>query len=135
MNQINSSLEAMGVQQYLMAFLFLACYCLALSQFMGSRGRVYAALGALVAAIAFAALTDPWENGVLVVAFTLVVMGLFAGTVWALWAVFGWAHTHHVVVEEPAPAQSGDGLLRPLVAALAVLRRPGRLARAGHPQR
>jgi hypothetical protein len=135
MNQINTSLQAMGVEQYLMAFVFLASYSLALSQFIGSRGRLYAALAAVVSAIAFARFTDPWENGVLVIAFTLVAMGLFAGTVWALWAVFGWSHTHHVIVEEPLPAQSGGGTLRALAAALAVLRRAGTLARAGHPQR
>jgi len=84
---VSSSLEAMGIEQYLLAFLFLFSYAFALSEFTGARGRLYAALTALACAIAFAARTDPWEHGVLVVAFALVAMGLFTGTAWGLWAL------------------------------------------------
>src|SRR5258706_14391408 len=85
MQEISSSLKAMGVEQYLMAFLFLASYSTALSDFTGVRGRRHPSLAALVAATRFALLTDPWESGVLVVAFALVAPGLFAATAWTLW--------------------------------------------------
>ena len=87
MNEVSNSLHAMGVAQYLLAFLFLASYALALSEFCGVRGRCYAVLAAFTAAIAFAGLTDPWIDGVMVVAFALVAMGLFSGTAWGLWAL------------------------------------------------
>lgn len=98
----------MGVEQYLMAFLFLSSYSLALSHFTEARWRVYASAGAATAAIAFAALTNPWEHGVLVVAFTLIGLGLFAAAAWALWAVLGWLHAEPAGLHEPhnaAPAR------------------------------
>ena len=132
---VHSSLHNMGVEQYLLAFLFLASYAFALSEFMGRRGRLYAMLFAAAAAIGFAARTEPWEHGVLVVAFALVAMGLFAGTAWVLWAL---AERSRQVPPEagaaPLPAQSRDGHLPLRPAALAVPRRPGELAPAGDPR-
>lgn len=90
MNEVSQSLQTMGPHQYVAAFVFIASYALALSEFSGRRGRWIAAISAIATAIAFALLTDPWEHGVLVVAFALVAMGLFSGTVWLLWAAFGW---------------------------------------------
>jgi len=129
---LSQTLQSMDVQQYLMAFLFLGCYSMTLSQFIGERGRRWAVAGAATAAVAFVALCDPWEHGVLVVAFTLVAMGGFAAAVWLLWALFGWPeaqpsmlHETDLHVEEvhaPAPPHDWAGPL--VVALLAGLRRP-----------
>jgi uncharacterized membrane protein YedE/YeeE len=113
MNAVSDSLHAMGVEQYLLAFLFLASYSLALSEFSGTRGRACAALFALTAGVAFAALTDPWFHGVMVIAFALVGMGVFAGISWALWtfldrparAAVAAAVQQPEVIEEPAATE------------------------------
>jgi uncharacterized membrane protein YedE/YeeE len=99
-NEVSSSLENIGTAQYLMAFLFLGSYAFALGGFVGERGRRYAAAGAATAALAFALLNDPWEQGVLVVAAALVALGLFVGAVWLLWSLLGWPHVNGT---EPAP--------------------------------
>ena len=82
---VAGKLEAMKPEQYVLAFVFLGSYAFALGEFIGPRGRRIAVATALVAAAAFAGLTDPWELGVMVVAFALVGMGLFSGAVWLLW--------------------------------------------------
>jgi hypothetical protein len=87
MSDVGNSLQAMGAEQYLLAFVFLASYALAIGGFIGERGRRVAACAALLAAIIFAMLTDPWEQGVMLVTFALVGMGLFTGAAWGLWAV------------------------------------------------
>jgi hypothetical protein len=142
---LSQTLHAMNVRQYLLAFLFLGCYAMTLSQLIGTRGRHYAAAGAATAAIAFAALTDPWEHGVLVAAVALVAVGLFAGAAWALWALFGWPHDEHeawrhapheVVEETPVLGHAAPLAAAALAALLARLRRPGKLLmRAGEAQR
>jgi hypothetical protein len=137
MAAIGSTLDAMGVEQYLLAFLFLVSYTLALSDFIGARGRHYAVMGALTAAIAFAARTDPWMHGVLVVVVAVVAIGAFAGIVWGLWAAFGWPHSDGLAAEriEAPTAPSTDGTLSRGAAAAAVLHRPQKLAQAGETQR
>jgi hypothetical protein len=109
---VSNSLEAMGVEQYLAAFVFLACYSLALSQFCGRKGRTYAAVGTLLSAAAFVRFTTPWVHGVLVVAFTVIAIGGFAAAVWGLWALLGWDQPAHPLAREriAAPA-SMDGAL------------------------
>lgn len=76
--------RTMGPEQLLLALVFLACYPLALGEFATARGRVWAIASGLLAAIAFAALSRPWEGGVVLVACASVGMGLFTATVWAL---------------------------------------------------
>lgn len=132
MTAVGNTLQAMGVEQYLLAFLFLVSYTLALSDFIGVRGRHYAVMAAITAAIAFAARTDPWMHGVLVVVVAMVAIGAFAGLVWGLWAAFGWPHSDAPPVERgDAAAPQGDGS-RSLAAI--VLRRPGKLARTADSQ-
>jgi len=91
-SSVSNSLATMGVQQYLMAFLFLGSYTMALSQFSGGRGRAYAAACACASALRFVTLNDPWEHGVLVVAFGLVTVGGLAASVWVLWTFLCWQH-------------------------------------------
>jgi len=136
MTAVGNTLQALGVEQYLLAFLFLVSYTFALSDFIGVRGRHYAVMGAITAAIAFAARTDPWTHGVLVVVVAMVAIGAFAGIVWGLWAAFGWpqgeagAPVERVELAAPAPDDGHRSL------ATTVLRPPAELARTGdsHPQ-
>lgn len=83
-SEVNSSLQTMGLVQYLMALLFLMSYPLALTSFAGPRGRLYAGLLAAAAAIGFAGFTTPWEHGVLLVAMAVLAMGAFSAAVWLL---------------------------------------------------
>ena len=99
---VAGKLEAMKPEQYVLAFVFLGSYAFALGEFIGPRGRRIAVATAFVAAAAFAGLTDPWELGVMVVAFALVGMGLFSGAVWLLWKL---ASRWPVDIETPMTAR------------------------------
>jgi drug/metabolite transporter (DMT)-like permease len=90
MVDVANNLETMGPEQYVLAFVFIGSYAFALGEFVGARGRCVAIAAALLAAIGFSVLSDPWEEGVILVAFALVGMGLFAGAAWALWAAAMW---------------------------------------------
>jgi hypothetical protein len=111
---VAGKLEAMKPEQYVLAFVFLGSYAFALGEFIGARGRRIAIATALGAAAAFAGLTDPWELGVMVVAFALVGMGLFAGAVWLLWLV---ASRMPVEGRAPAPAAAKPAVSGPAPAA------------------
>ncbi|HEY2925282.1 hypothetical protein [Piscinibacter sp.] len=89
MNELDTSLHAIGPEQFVLAFAFLISYPLSLSSFAGLRGRRWAGLGAFAAAAGFAALTDPWMNGVLLLAVAVVGVGLFVAAVWAMSAMLG----------------------------------------------
>jgi len=139
-NAVSSSLDAMGLEQYLLAFLFLFSYAFALSDFTGTRGRLYAVLSALATAVAFALRTDPWESGVLVVAFALVAMGLFSAVVWGTWTLLerraGGSRiaTMQQAAEWPTPAPSAHAPLPLLAPAVAVSGRSGADARLRDPR-
>ena len=73
--------RTMGPEQLFLALVFLASYSLALGEFATARGRAWAVVSGLVAAGAFAALSHPWEGGVVLVACASVGMALFSATV------------------------------------------------------
>ena len=76
--------KTMGPEQLLLALVFLASYALALGEFATVRGRVWAVVTGLLAGAGFAAFSNPWPGGVMLVACASVGMGLFSATVWAL---------------------------------------------------
>ena len=76
--------RTMGPEQLFLALVFLASYSLALGEFATARGRLWSVVSGLVAAGAFAALSHPWEAGIVLVACASVGMALFSATVWAL---------------------------------------------------
>jgi hypothetical protein len=90
MAEVTRILETMGLEQCLLAFVFLGSYAGALGELAGGRGRRVCAITAFSAMVGFGALSDPWEHGVIVIAVALVGMGLFAGAVWALWTAVTW---------------------------------------------
>lgn len=76
--------RTMGPEQLFLVLVFLASYALALGEFATVRARRWAAGIGLCAAAGFAALSNPWEGGVVLVACASVGMGLFSAVVWAL---------------------------------------------------
>jgi hypothetical protein len=102
MNDIGSSLDAMDVEQYLFGFVFLMTYSIALSRWVGPRARGSAVVAALAAAGGFAAVTDPWEQGVLVMAGAVVAVGAMSAAAWLLCAVAERRHAVPMAVE-PQP--------------------------------
>lgn len=89
MGELHDSLRAMGFVQLLLTQLFLASYALALGGFTGPKGRLRAALAALLSAVAFVALSPRWEHGALLVALAVGGLGLFVATVALLSALLG----------------------------------------------
>jgi len=80
-------LEAMGPEQYFLAFIFIGSYAVAVGELAHARWRRMAALIGFASAVACTALSDPWEQGVILIALAFVGMALFAGLVWGVWAV------------------------------------------------
>jgi hypothetical protein len=84
MSELGDSLDRMSFTQLLLLFGFVTCYVLALGGLFGSVLRWRAALLALLQAVAFATLTDPWVHGALVVVFVVAGLGLFMMASWLL---------------------------------------------------
>ena len=93
--------RTMGPEQLLLALVFLASYSLALGEFATAKGRLWAVGFGLAAAGAFAALSHPWEAGIVLVACASVGMALFSATVWAL-SVATTERAARVVAQAPA---------------------------------
>ena len=81
---LQQSLAATGFPQLALAIFALACYCLMLNASLGARARVNSGAAALLAAIALAALTDPWMNGVILVAIGVAGVGVFVVAAWGI---------------------------------------------------
>ena len=86
---LQDSLAAMGFIELGFALLALCCYALAFNGALGLQIRTFAAGAAFAAAGAFAAFTDPWVHGVILIAIGIAGMGLFVAVVWAMSAVLG----------------------------------------------
>jgi len=84
MTELGDSLERMSFVQLLLLFGFVTCYVLALGGLFGATVRLRAAALALVQAVAFATLTDPWVHGALLVVFVVAGLGLFVMLSWLL---------------------------------------------------
>lgn len=86
---LQDSLAAMGFTELGLALAALGCYALAFNGGLALRVRLAAAGVAFLAAGAFAAFTDPWVHGIILIAIGVAGMGLFVAIVWALSAAFG----------------------------------------------
>ena len=84
MAQLGDSLASMNFMQLLLLFAFVTCYMLAVGGLLGPVWRRRFALLALVLAAGFAALTDPWVHGALLVAFVVAGLGGFVLLSWLL---------------------------------------------------
>ena len=81
---LQQSLAAMGFPQLALAIFALACYCLLLNASLGARARLTAGGAAALAAVALAALTEPWTNGVILVAIGVAGVGVFVVAAWGI---------------------------------------------------
>lgn len=84
MTDLADSLSRMTFMQLLLLFAFVTSYMLALGGLLRAAGRGWAALLALGLAAGFAALTEPWVHGALLVAFVVAALGLFVMFTWLL---------------------------------------------------
>ena len=77
--------RTMGPEQLFLALVFLASYSLALGEFADrARSPLVGRVRRWSRRAAFAALSHPWEAGIVLVACASVGMALFSATVWAL---------------------------------------------------
>jgi hypothetical protein len=90
MRDVTQILNAMGTEQCLLAFVFLGSYAFAMGELVEVRGRRIAVATAAAAALCFVVLSDPWEEGVMLVALAFVGMGLFSAAVWFVWRIAEW---------------------------------------------
>ncbi len=94
MDDILFTLNNLGLVQMVLAWLFVACYALALGGMLGAKGSLRAGLMAAVAAVAFSALSANWVHGALLVMFAIAGMGLFVATSWVLAHGIAWWLSH-----------------------------------------
>lgn len=87
MSELDKTLNQLTLEQHLLAAVFLLGYGTALGSMFGPTGRRRALLLAIMAAIGFAALTHPWEHGVLLVLCAIGGVGLFIAVASAFSAI------------------------------------------------
>ncbi len=102
MRDVVQVLRTMGSEQLFLALVFLASYSLALGEFATARGRVIAAAIACAAAAGFAAFSQPWEAGVVLLGFGFVGVAVFTATAWMLWMAAPRQASAQAVVQELA---------------------------------
>ena len=90
MDGILLTLNHLGLAQMVLAWLFVACYALALGGMLGPKGSLRAGLVAAVAAMVFSALSDEWVHGALLVLFAIAGMGVFVAASWMLTNGIAW---------------------------------------------
>jgi hypothetical protein len=128
MNELGDSLERMSFMQLLLLFGFVTTYVVAVGGLFGTTVRLRAAGLALLQAVAFAALTDPWVHGALLVAFVVAGLGLFVMLSWLLARMLG---PRPLPVDVPADAAGDTSMLPSQPQSLITTSRP-RPARPRH---
>ena len=88
MTDLGDSLQRMTFAQLALMFGFLTSYVLALGGMLSSAWRRHSAVLALVCAVGFAACTDPWVHGALLMVFVVAGLGLFVILSWLLARLF-----------------------------------------------
>ena len=127
MNELGDSLERMSFMQLLLLFGFVITYVVAVGGLFGTAVRLRAACAALVQALAFVALTDPWVHGALLVAFVVAGLGLFVMLSWLLARLLG---PRPLPAEAPADTASDTSTLPSLPQAPRAAPKLARRARA-----
>jgi hypothetical protein len=88
MTDLGDSLQRMTFAQLALMFAFLTSYVLALGGMLSTTWRRHCAVLALVCAVGFAACTDPWVHGALLMVFVVAGLGLFVMLSWLLARLF-----------------------------------------------
>jgi hypothetical protein len=108
---IRVSLDAIGFEQQMCLFVFIASYPLAIGGLLEGRTRRIAGFAAAGSMVGFAAMTDPWIHGVLLVAFFVAAVGLFIVSVCALHQLQRWVwppRLNMVPLQAELPLQMPD---------------------------
>ena len=87
MSELHQTLVQLTLTQHLLALVFLLSYGTALGSMFGPAGRLRALALALLTASGFAAVTHPWEHGVLLAICAIGGVGLFIAVAWTLSAI------------------------------------------------
>jgi hypothetical protein len=90
MDGILFTLKNLSLAQMVLAWLFVACYALALGGMLSTKGRWCAVGAAVVSSVSFAALSDDWVHGALLMLFAVGGMALFVITSWVLTYTSAW---------------------------------------------
>lgn len=90
MDGIQLTLKNLTFAQMVLAWFFVGCYSLALGGMLGPKGSLRSGGLALLAALSFAALSDNWVHGALLVLFAIAGMGLFVALSWAMASSASW---------------------------------------------
>jgi uncharacterized membrane protein len=107
------NLEILTPEQYVLAYVFLCSYALALGRLLERRGRLACAGIAAVAAVAFVARSAAWEPGVVAVAIALVGLGAVGASAWVFWTLANWHRPVHANALAPIPADVADDDIAP----------------------
>jgi hypothetical protein len=84
MGELNTTLHRLSLEQHMLAGIFLLGYGCALGSMFGPKARLRWALLASMAALAFAARTDPWQHGVLLVGGAMGSVAIFIALAWTI---------------------------------------------------
>ena len=84
MTDLGDSLQRMTFAQLALMFGFLTSYVLALGGMLSNAWRRHCGVLALLFATGFAAGTDPWVHGALLMVFVVAGLGLFVMLTWLL---------------------------------------------------
>lgn len=90
MDRVTENLNGMGLDQLMLALVFLASYAVALGKLTDARGRLYAAVVALLSAGGFVWMGSSWEGSVVLVAIASLGVGGAVGGAWLLWRAAMW---------------------------------------------
>lgn len=93
MDGIVVTLKNLTLAQMVLAWLFVACYALAVGGMLGAKGSLRSGSVAALSGVAFAALSDDWVHGALLMVFAVGGMALFVATSWALAHGLAWVLT------------------------------------------
>jgi hypothetical protein len=104
MDGILVTLKNLSFAQMVLAWLFVACYALALGGMLSTKGRLRAIGAAVISSVSFAALSDDWVHGALLMLFAVGGMALFVITSWVLTYTSAWLLQRG---ERAAPAAIG----------------------------
>jgi hypothetical protein len=102
-NGLHDSLSSMGFLELGLAFVGLVCYCLLLNGSLRGRARLVCGTLAVTAAGLLVVLTDPWMNGMILVAAGIATIGIFVAIAWGVSAACGFPVLRTPAAEAEAP--------------------------------
>jgi len=106
LNELDRHPNSMPSLQLLLLFVFVACYVAAMSGFFGERGRLRAALTAVLAAVCICVVFRPWTVGVMLIAAVVVGVGLFIAFTLVVSRLIGVSTATAPLEPAPAPART-----------------------------